>query len=199
MRISGNSAAKADNPLIAQIEQRIKRLEKQKERLMQQLTGSQSSPTQTQSVGPKQTAVSVGGSKAGTTEAPAAVATPAPVKTPSSEPGKAAPVASSPKLSTPSSSPSQSMADLTQSLQSLQAAGGGGGGGDMGGGLEALMEKIQLIDMQIMTLRQQMTSTQMTDDMMEMAVTATEDAGEGAEGLLPAPAADENGHVDGYV
>ena len=184
MRISGNSAAKTANPLIAQIEQRIKRLEKQKERLMEQLTGGQSSSPQTRTAGLEQATVSLGGTKVANTGASSAV---------SSETGEGKAVA-------PSAPPvSQSVADLTRSLQSLKAAGGGGGGDD-GGGLEALMEKIQLIDTQIMTLRQQINSTRMADDMMDMAVPETEGAsGNAVSEMLSAPAADGNGHVDGYV
>lgn len=206
MRISSMSGTGASSSgRRAQIERKIRTLEERKRELQKKMRGDGDNKAETQPLGLTKGTASIKQVQPATQAAAYAPIT----LSDSNAEGAAVPEVAVP---TPDMLPDNgsAMQELSQAFKDLRAALGGndsgGGGGDMGEDMESLMKRIQTIDLQIMSLQQQLEDTDIPLQPMEMPeegeVPVPQMQGHGhvevAEAELPT-AEVVDGHVDGYV
>lgn len=212
MRITSTTSGLkgGSNPRRAVIEKQIRRLEEKKKALMKKLNGqTESSSSQAANLG--QATVQVNNqpiASQGVSVSVAQTSTAAANQTASAGNGSGAAAAAVDLPMAPVGSDSvQSMAENLYALrQALSSGQGGGGGTEMPESLEDTMKQIQMLDMQIMTLQQQLGE----DAMMSLSMTPDGEDADLASLVSNAVAAKttqselpqaevNDGHVDGYA
>ncbi|MCC8180142.1 MAG: hypothetical protein LIP23_04420 [Planctomycetes bacterium] len=225
---SARSAPQSNNAAKANIERQIKVLEDRKKKLQRQMSGGSSTPPP-QGADLSQGSLNIGsqgkgGGGSGESAAPAnapysSVATQMEAIGAATGKSRMAEFAPS-RTAAPAYNGMDTVASATQNIAakfraSNSGGGGGGGGGGAGNNREALMKRIEMIDLQIMTLRQQLASVEQSEVAQAGQVTGSEEvlpeaaqqdnaANPEAAALskpaeLPPTTVNKFGYVDGYV